>query len=139
MQDYIWWSSDLNGKSEHSLINDDGKLSLQVGANANTTIDLDLSVSFTMSSMQAHIGGVSDGNGYNDANKTFDVSTTESAQKVLESIDDYIAFIDSKRSDVGAVSNRLNSTISNQENMHEMSLMPVQELLMLIMLLSLQD
>ena len=109
----------LNGKSEHSLINDDGKLSLQVGANANTTIDLDLSVSFTMSSMQAHIGGVSDGNGYNDANKTFDVSTTENAQKVLESIDDYIAFIDSKRSDVGAVSNRLNSTISNQENMHE--------------------
>lgn len=91
MQDYIWWSSDLNGKSEHSLINDDGKLSLQVGANANTTIDLDLSVSFTMSSMQAHIGGVSDANGYNDANKTFDVSTTENAQKVLESIDDYIA------------------------------------------------
>ncbi len=52
-------------------------------------------------------------------NKTFDVSTTENAQKVLESIDDYIAFINSKRSDVGAVSNRLNSTISNQENMHE--------------------
>ena len=88
---------------------------MQVGANANTTIDVDLSVSFTMKSMQDHLGGVVDGNGYDAANETFDISTMDKAQNVLGSIDTYIAYFDSKRAELGALSNRLESTIRNQE------------------------
>ena len=108
----------LNGKN-NGLIGDSGKLAFQVGSNANTTISVDLSVSFTMSSLNAEVGGVTDGIGYDAANKTFDLSTASKAQNVLEYIDEYMGFVDSKRAEMGAVSNRLNSTITNQESMTE--------------------
>ena len=108
----------LNGKNK-GLIGDSGKLDFQVGSNANTTISVDLSVSFTMSSLNAEVGGVTDGIGYDAANKTFDLSTASKAQNVLEYIDEYMGFVDSKRAEMGAVSNRLNSTITNQESMTE--------------------
>lgn len=108
----------LNGKN-NGLIGDSGKLDFQVGSNANTTISVDLSVSFTMSSLNAEVGGVTDGIGYDVANKTFDLSTASKAQNVLEYIDEYMGFVDSKRAEMGAVSNRLNSTITNQESMTE--------------------
>ena len=56
-----------------------------------------------------------DGNGYDAANETFDISTMDKAQNVLGSIDTYIAYFDSKRAELGALSNRLESTIRNQE------------------------
>ena len=108
----------LNGKN-NGLIGDSGKLDFQVGSNANTTISVDLSVSFTMSSLNAEVAGVTDGIGYDAANKTFDLSTASKAQNVLEYIDEYMGFVDSKRAEMGAVSNRLNSTITNQESMTE--------------------
>ncbi|MGN0893989.1 MAG: flagellin [Succinivibrio sp.] len=108
----------LNGTS-NGLINSSGELKLQVGANAQTTISVDLSVSFTMSKMQEHIGGVSATSGYNVSLQSFDISSIDNAQAVLGAIDDYIAFIDSKRAELGALSNRLTSTITNQESMHE--------------------
>ena len=108
----------LNGKN-NGLIGDSGKLDFQVGSNANTTISVDLSVSFTMSSLNAEVGGVTDGIGYDAANKTFDLSSASKAQNVLEYIDEYMGFVDSKRAEMGAVSNRLNSTITNQESMTE--------------------
>ena len=108
----------LNGKN-NGLIGDSGKLDFQVGSNANTTISVDLSVSFTMSSLNAEVGGVTDGIGYDAANNTFDLSTASKAQNVLEYIDEYMGFVDSKRAEMGAVSNRLNSTITNQESMTE--------------------
>ncbi|MDY4992509.1 MAG: flagellin [Succinivibrio sp.] len=108
----------LNGKN-NGLIGDSGNLDFQVGSNANTTISVDLSVSFTMSSLNAEVGGVTDGIGYDAANKTFDLSTASKAQNVLEYIDEYMGFVDSKRAEMGAVSNRLNSTITNQESMTE--------------------
>ena len=72
-----------------------------------------------MSSLNAEVGGVTDGIGYDVANKTFDLSTASKAQNVLEYIDEYMGFVDSKRAEMGAVSNRLNSTITNQESMTE--------------------
>ena len=106
----------LNGKNK-GLIGDSGKLDFQVGSNANTTISVDLSVSFTMSSLK--VGGVTDGIGYDAANNTFDLSTASKAQNVLAHIDSYMSFVDSKRAEMGAVSNRLSSTITNQESMTE--------------------
>lgn len=108
----------LNGKS-NGIIDDAGKLTLQVGANANTTIEVNLDVSFTMSSLQNYLGGVSDGQGYNALDKSFDISTQSTAQMVLGSIDSYIEYVDSKKGELGAVSNRIDSSIRNQQQMHE--------------------
>jgi flagellin-like hook-associated protein FlgL len=50
---------------------------------------------------------------------SFDISTAEGAQKVLGCIDSFIQVVDSKRAELGAVQNRLESTIRNQSNIHE--------------------
>ena len=49
----------------------------------------------------------------------FDISKQDKAQDVLASIDSYIAAVDAKRADFGAVQNRLESTIRNQSNTSE--------------------
>ena len=51
--------------------------------------------------------------------KTFDLSTASKAQKTLECIDSFIAHVDKTRGQLGAVQNRLESTISNQSNIAE--------------------
>ena len=47
------------------------------------------------------------------------ISTASGAQGVLGSIDDMIKVVDSKRADLGAVQNRLDSTVRNQSNISE--------------------
>ena len=49
----------------------------------------------------------------------FDVSTDTAAQTTLGNIDAFIAAVDSKRAEFGAVQNRLESTIRNQSNVSE--------------------
>ena len=49
----------------------------------------------------------------------FDISTAESAQLVLGKIDEFIQCVDEKRAELGAVQNRLESTIRNQSNVAE--------------------
>ena len=51
--------------------------------------------------------------------KVFNIATAEDAQKVLENIDGFISTVDSKRAELGAVQNRLESTIRNQSNVSE--------------------
>jgi len=53
------------------------------------------------------------------ANVSFDVSSAKTAQNTLSHIDDFIAAIDGKRAELGAVQNRLESTIRNQSNVAE--------------------
>ncbi len=48
-----------------------------------------------------------------------DISTPESAQKVLAAADAMIGVVDDKRAELGAVQNRLDSTIRNQSNISE--------------------
>jgi len=48
-----------------------------------------------------------------------DVSTFEAAENVIKYSNGYIGIIDSMRSEMGAIMNRLESTISNQENVVE--------------------
>ena len=50
---------------------------------------------------------------------SFDITTAESAQGVLGCIDAFIGAVDSKRAELGAVQNRLESTIRNQSNVKE--------------------
>ena len=50
---------------------------------------------------------------------TFDISSAETAQNTLANIDSFIAKVDSKRAELGATQNRLESTIRNQSNVAE--------------------
>ncbi len=107
----------LNGKN-NGLINSDGVLRLHVGASANVVQDVQLDIAFTMSGLYSYIGGFEEG-GYDTAENCFDLTTRENAEKVISGVDAYINYIDSKRSEFGAISNRLESTIRNQDTTHE--------------------
>ena len=111
----------LSGKGV-GLVGADGKISFQVGANANDTTSVSLSSGFSVEQMSKAHGGTDKGTLIADADnrgKTFDVSTASKAQSVLADIDSYIGFVDKKRGEFGAVQNRLESTISNQSNIAE--------------------
>lgn len=102
------------------LVDAKGKISFQVGANANDTTSVSLSSGFTIEQMKTAAGSnittVADAD---NRGKTFDVSTASKAQAVLADIDSFIGFVDKKRGEFGAVQNRLESTISNQSNIAE--------------------
>lgn len=105
--------------NDKNLVGTSGKVSFQVGANANDTISISLSRAFTVSGM-----GSADSVGSaclvkKDGSVSFDLSTASKAQLTLENIDKYIAHVDKTRGQLGAVQNRLESTISNQSNIAE--------------------
>ena len=111
----------LSGKGV-GLVGTDGKISFQVGANADDTTSVSLSSGFSIEQMKGAHGKTDKGALIDDADgrgKTFDVSTASKAQSVLADIDSYIGYVDKKRGEFGAVQNRLESTISNQSNIAE--------------------
>ena len=108
-----------------NLVGSKGKVSFQVGANANDTISISLSTAFTISGMAAK-GDLKGANvGTKGIIKTkaggwsFDLSSAPQAQAVLGNIDNFIAHVDKTRGQLGAIQNRLESTISNQSNIAE--------------------
>lgn len=111
------------GSTGKTLLNADGKVAFQVGANHDDTISIDLASGFSVKQMAAKaetnnpIGKVKDADGHADS--SFSVCTAENAQKTLGAIDKYIAYVDEKRGEFGAIQNRLESTISNQSNIAE--------------------
>ena len=115
----------LSGKDStgKKLLNADGKVAFQVGANHDDTISIDLASGFSVKQMAAKaeptnaIDKVKDADGHADS--SFSVCTAENAQKTLGAIDKYIAYVDEKRGEFGAIQNRLESTISNQSNIAE--------------------
>lgn len=114
----------LSGKDTkgQTLVGKDGKVAFQVGSNHDDTTSVDLSSGFSVEQMSKVHGGKDSGKLIDDADnrgKTFDVSTASSAQSVLADIDSYIGYVDKKRGELGAVQNRLESTISNQSNIAE--------------------
>ena len=126
----------LNGKYDknnnpNSLIPDNGELKFQVGANAGNTLSLNWGDPFTMSGIakQANVGPA-DANGKanglvkvmannNPVDVRWSVSLAETATKTLENIDKLIQAVDSKRAGLGALQNRMESTIRNQANISE--------------------
>ena len=108
-----------------NLVNTKGQISFQVGANANDTINVSLSTAFTISGMAAASGKKGANVGTKGIIETdaggwsFDLSSASQAQAVLGNIDNFIAHVDSARGQLGAVQNRLESTISNQSNIAE--------------------
>ena len=111
--------------NDKNLVGTSGKVSFQVGANANDTISISLSTAFTISGMAA-AGNLKGANvGTKGIIKTkaggwsFDLSSAAQAQAVLGNIDNFIAHVDKTRGQLGAIQNRLESTISNQSNIAE--------------------
>ena len=128
----------LNGKYDqaknpNSLIPNNGKLTFQVGANAGNTLDLDWAMAFTLSSIGDAAGiraadvtanggkGLvkSGGQGGQAAVVRFGVCTADVATNTLKHIDALIQVVDSKRAGLGALQNRMESTIRNQANISE--------------------
>ena len=108
-----------------NLVGSKGKVSFQVGANANDTISISLSTAFTISGMAAKGADKGANVGTMGIIKTkaggwsFDLSSASQAQAVLGNIDNFIAHVDKTRGQLGAIQNRLESTISNQSNIAE--------------------
>ncbi|MBO8415563.1 MAG: flagellin [Proteobacteria bacterium] len=121
----------LNGKA--------GVVMFQVGADANSIISVDLSMGFDTSSLAAQAADISGETftiepsedfaggtfNYTDVFKYvaggggIDITSFSKAEIVLGGIDALINAIDSKRAELGAVQNRLESTIRNQSNVQE--------------------
>ena len=131
----------LNGKSsntnKNSLIDDAGKITFQVGANKGDEIVFnigELAFSLTGTAQMGGVQGEANGADAAAAGKTglvkgqaaqgnnaaiaarWTVSSAQGAKNTLENIDKVIAAVDSKRSDLGALQNRLESSIRNQSN-----------------------
>ena len=85
------------------LFTADKTYKFQVGADTNQIISIDLKA---MSATTLGIDG-------------FDISTEGGAQTALASVDAVIKTVDGYRADLGAVQNRLDSTIRNQSNISE--------------------
>ena len=105
--------------------NSTGKLTLQVGSNKGDTISFEIK-SF-MFSMIASTAGLKDNinAGATDADKQFgfangvmkvSFTSAENAQAVIGHMDKMIAVVDAQRADLGALQNRLESSIRNQSN-----------------------
>ena len=113
-----------NKNATGTLLDANGKIAFQVGANHDDTISIDLASGFTVKQMQGACGAnantiqAGDADGTNHGS-SFSVCTAANAQTTLGAIDSYIAYVDKKRGEFGAVQNRLESTISNQSNIAE--------------------
>ena len=103
-----------------------GQITFQVGANKGDEIVLQaLTSGFTISGIASKAGlelkAAADAKDSglvkeNNVEARWSVSTAETSKKTLENIDKMIAAVDSKRADLGAFQNRLESSIRNQAN-----------------------
>ena len=116
-------------QNANTIIGPDGKVTFQVGANANDTIAVtNMSEGFMLSVIATKSGLVPAQFGTaqspiqkepNNGPVRFSVSTQSMAQMSIAAVDGMIQVIDSKRAELGAVQNRMESTIRNQANIQE--------------------
>ena len=100
-----------------------GTLQLHVGANTGNIITMNV-FNFQFSAL-ASAAGVEEADadgagtmtaGYNSKANTFYLSTQAGANAAITYIDNFIDAVDSQRADLGAIQNRLESSIRNQSN-----------------------
>ncbi|MBZ6071633.1 flagellin [Aeromonas schubertii] len=95
-----------------------GTVKIQVGSDANQTISFKLTIAFSVDGLKTASGSTLATSGSGATTKV-DISTSTNAQSVLGGIDKMIQKVDSQRAQLGAVQNRLESTIRNQSNISE--------------------
>ena len=91
-----------------------GKLTLQVGANKGDTIDFEVN-SMRLSAL-ADLANVGFDEIWDDGNGTALLSDTTKIDGIIEGMDKLIGAVDSQRAGLGALQNRLESSIRNQAN-----------------------
>ncbi len=96
------------------LNTDDATFNFQVGADANQTIG------FTLDSVKIDdLATTATATNFASGEDGIDITTAEKAQLVLGDVDKMLQVVDGKRAELGAVQNRLDSTIRNQSNISE--------------------
>ncbi|MDY2798756.1 MAG: flagellin [Anaerobiospirillum succiniciproducens] len=96
---------------------DGGSMTLQVGSNKGDTISFCVA-NFTFSKITAGFTAGFTKDGTKEASKGASIkfSTAAMAQDLISTMDSLIAKVDSQRSNLGAMQNRLESSIRNQSN-----------------------
>ena len=120
------------GSDHGGVLDSKGKVTFQVGAYAFDTLGVSMSNGFTLSGIYAekHVTNkITSANPldeqeaglYLNANKAYEFNcyTQCNAQYTIQAIDEIINVVDSKRAELGAIQNRMESTIRNQENVAE--------------------
>ncbi len=104
-----------------------GRMTLQVGSNKGDTVSFDVA-NFMFSKIvedsgitnkiDNQAGQIAAGKhfGVNAGNVLVSFSTVDNAQAIIEHMDKMIAHVDGQRADLGAIQNRLESSIRNQSN-----------------------
>ncbi len=101
-----------------------GRLTLHVGANTDNIITMDVyNFQFDKLACAAGLAKITPtattqnmSSGFNATDNTFFLSTQSGANGAIEHIDAMIKVVDSQRADLGAIQNRLESSIRNQSN-----------------------
>ena len=95
-----------------------GTLTLHVGANTDNSIDMSVfNFQFSKLASAANLTkGTAATAGFNSTGTTFHLDTQSGANAAIAHIDDMIKVVDSQRADLGAIQNRLESSIRNQSN-----------------------
>ena len=116
-------AKDANNNPLDTLKNKNGQYFFQVGANAQDMITLAISEGFHMSGIATMAGIKFDqksvGLSKNNGNARWVISSASLAQATLGNIDKMIELVDSKRAALGAIQNRMESTIRNQSSIAE--------------------
>ncbi len=119
------------GSDHGGVLDSKGKVTFQVGAYAFDTLGVSMSNGFTLSGIYAekHTKNITSDKQldeqkaglYLNANKAYEFNcyTQCNAQYTIQAIDEIINVVDSKRAELGAIQNRMESTIRNQENVAE--------------------
>ena len=122
-------AKDAQNNPIDTLKNADGEYYFQVGANAQDLIKLQVLEGFHLSGI-ADMAGLKNATwkgktnglskvGANNSVVTFMVKDASTAQATLGNIDKLIEVVDSKRAALGALQNRMESTIRNQSSIAE--------------------
>ena len=101
-------TTQTKGVTERKLQKSEGKVTVQVGANANQSMSIEIG------DMRAEALGIKTVKG-----ETLSVETAEDANKAIEVFDAALNEVSSQRANLGAVQNRLEYTISNLDNTAE--------------------
>ena len=123
----------VSGSDHGGVLDSKGKVTFQVGAYAFDTLGVSMSNGFTLSGIYAEKHGTNKITSTDElaeqkaglyVNKTtkayeFNCYTQCNAQYTIKAIDEIINVVDSKRAELGAIQNRMESTIRNQENVAE--------------------
>ncbi len=121
----------IYGAHSGGVLDESGQVSFPVGAYAFDTLSIEMKEGFTISGIYTMYGGstiteddpseiCTSGLYINAAGfYEFNCYTQDNAEYTIQAIDDLINIVDGKRAELGAIQNRMESTIRNQENVAE--------------------